>query len=114
MLTTFALVSLGWIFFRSTSMTQAVGLLERALKPWEFSYRALSGTFYLQTALLVLATWAAPFAARGAAALAGAKEEGSASGGYAYWLVQGGLMGAMLVLCLVYLRGQTAFIYFQF
>ncbi len=112
-LATFALVSLGWLLFRSTSLTQAAGLLDRALKPWAFSYRALSGTFYLQTTLLVLATWAAPFAARRVTALVGADENGPRVG-YALWLAQGGLLGAMLVLCLIYLRGQTAFIYFQF
>ena len=64
LLTTFALVSLGWIFFRSATTEQALGLVERALMPWEYSYRALSGTFYLHAAVLTLAVWAAPLAAR--------------------------------------------------
>lgn len=113
LLTTFGLVSLGWILFRSASTAQALGLVERALMPWEYSYRALSGTFYLHAAVLTLAVWAAPFAARWFVRAASA--DGTPSeGGFAYWAAQGGLVGAMLVLCLIYLRGQTAFIYFQF
>jgi D-alanyl-lipoteichoic acid acyltransferase DltB (MBOAT superfamily) len=113
MLLTFALVSLGWVMFRSATIGQAIGLLHRALMPWEFSYRALAGTFYLHTALLTLATWAAPWAAKWVAAPSEADDDWERTG-VGHWLAQGALMGAMLVLCLIYLRGQTAFIYFQF
>jgi alginate O-acetyltransferase complex protein AlgI len=113
LLTTFALVSLGWIFFRSATTDQALGLVVRALMPWEFSYRALSGTFYLHAAALTLAVWAAPWAARWFVREASA-DNATRAAGFVYWTAQGGLMGAMLVLCLIYLRGQTAFIYFQF
>ena len=114
MLTTFALVSLGWVFFRSSTTAQAFGLLQRALMPWEYSYRALSGTFYLHTALLTLAIWVAPLAAKWVAAVNRTIEDRSAAGNAVYAFAQGSLIGAMLVLCLIYLRGQTAFIYFQF
>jgi D-alanyl-lipoteichoic acid acyltransferase DltB (MBOAT superfamily) len=114
MLTTFAVVSLGWVFFRSASTAQALGLFQRALMPWEFSYRALSGTFYLHATVLALAVWLAPLAARLVVKVAGAEKPESAGGGLFFWTAQGGLVGAMLVLCLIYLRGQTAFIYFQF
>jgi alginate O-acetyltransferase complex protein AlgI len=114
MLTTFALVSLGWILFRSASTAQAFGLLERALTPWQHSYRALPGTFYLHTALLTLAVWASPWVARWNVAAVNPPEIGSQRPRYGAWVAQGGLAGAMLVLCLIYLRGQTAFIYFQF
>jgi hypothetical protein len=72
----------------------------------------LPGTFYLHTAVLVLAVWLAPVAARFAVGWANRSE--SKPAGMVYWLAQGGVMGAMLVLCLIYLRGQNAFIYFQF
>lgn len=113
LLTTFGLVSLGWILFRSATTAQAMGLVERALMPWEYSYRALSGTFYLHAAMLTLAVWAAPLAARWVIRTASA-DGTPREGGFVYWTAQGGLVGAMLVLCLIYLRGQTAFIYFQF
>jgi hypothetical protein len=111
-LTTFGLVSLGWVFFRASSTPQALGLFSRALMPWQFSYRALSGTFYLHVALLTLAVWMAPIAARWV--VAGIQKPRSLGVDYASWLAQGGVVGVMLVLCLIYLRGQSAFIYFQF
>jgi hypothetical protein len=114
MLFTFALVSLGWLLFRSSTTLQALGLVQRALMPWAYSYRALSGTFYLHTAVLTLAVWLAPLAARAAVRAAGARDGQPATGGLVYWLAQGGLVGLMLTLCLIYLRGQNAFIYFQF
>jgi hypothetical protein len=114
LLTTFALVSLGWILFRSASTAQAMGLLSRAVMPWQYSYRALSGTFYLHAATLTLAVWLAPLAAKWFVRAASADKTPSAVGDFVYWAGQGGLVGAMFVLCLIYLRGQTAFIYFQF
>jgi hypothetical protein len=80
--------------------------------PWQFSYRALSGTFYMHAAMLVLAVWAAPGAAALVRRLASTCESRAAA--LAAWTAQGATIGAMLVLCLIYLRGQTAFIYFQF
>ena len=114
MLFTFALVSLGWLFFRSASIAQALGLVERALSPWAYSYRALSGTFYLHIALVTLGVWLSPWAAKWSQAAVGSPEAEPNGGRFVFWLAQGGLAGAMLVLCLIYLRGQTAFIYFQF
>jgi D-alanyl-lipoteichoic acid acyltransferase DltB (MBOAT superfamily) len=112
---TFGLVSLGWLLFRSASTAQALGLVGRALMPWAYTYRALSGTFYLHTAVLVLLVWLAPLAAQAVVKWASAPREGEPStGGLLVWVTQGGLIGAMLALCLVYLRGQNAFIYFQF
>jgi alginate O-acetyltransferase complex protein AlgI len=112
MLLTFGLVSLGWTLFRSATTEQALGLIEHALMPWQFSYRALSGTFYMHAALLVLAVWAAPGAAAVVRRLAATYESRAAA--LTAWTAQGATIGAMLVLCLIYLRGQTAFIYFQF
>lgn len=111
---TFGLVSLGWVFFRSASTAQALGLFERAVMPWAFGFRALSGTFYLHTALLTLAIWAAPWAARWAVSVANTDRAVGPVPAFGLWMAQGGLVGAMLVLSLIYLRGQTAFIYFQF
>jgi alginate O-acetyltransferase complex protein AlgI len=112
MLLTFGLVSLGWTLFRSATTEQALGLIRHALMPWQFSYRALSGTFYMHAAMLVLAVWAAPGAAALVRRLAATYESRGAA--LAAWTAQGATIGAMLVLCLIYLRGQTAFIYFQF
>ncbi len=105
---TFGLVSLGWLFFRSSSMPQALGLFSRALMPWAYMTRSLNGTFYMHAALLVLAVWAAPVAARLAGKVVGSYQRAI------YCVLEGGLIGAMIVLCMIYLRGQTAFIYFQF
>jgi hypothetical protein len=59
--------------------------------------------------------WLAPLTAQAVVKWAGAPREGQpAGGGFLLWVTQGGLIGAMFALCLVYLRGQNAFIYFQF
>jgi len=68
----------------------------------------------LHTALLTLAIWLAPWAAGWATAPAEAEGGKPSLAGVVYSIAQGGLVGVMLVLCLIYLRGQTAFIYFQF
>jgi D-alanyl-lipoteichoic acid acyltransferase DltB (MBOAT superfamily) len=61
---TFSLVSLGWILFRSDSIEQAFHLLSTALQPWKAHSRALTGTFYAETALLLILVWLAPAGAR--------------------------------------------------
>lgn len=110
-LVTFALVSLGWLLFRSTDLTQAFELLGRATSPWIGRSRALSGTFYLHTALLALAVWAMPwlkqFGSRLASPAAGRPPGWTAA-------AEGAGLGLLLTLCLIYLRSQTSFIYFQF
>jgi D-alanyl-lipoteichoic acid acyltransferase DltB (MBOAT superfamily) len=110
---TFLLVSLGWLWFRASTLGQSLALWQRLLLPWQHWRRALSGTFYLQTAVLVALTLLAPFAN-----LAWQRMTGKASAGVdAYrgpaWL-QGVLVGLMIVVALIYYQGQSAFIYFQF
>lgn len=111
---TFGFVSLGWILFRSTSVEQAFTLVSHVLTPWAHSHRALPGTFYLHTAALVAAVWAAPSLGRlGAAAL----QWGSGARPLPSFTVAAGrgvLLGGMIALAILYLHGQTAFIYFQF
>lgn len=114
MFLTFGLVSLGWLLFRSPNTAQALALVQHALMPWEYPQRVLAGTYYLHAAVLTLAVWLAPVATRMIAARAGAQEAEQRQGGAVFWLAQGCVLGVMMVLCLIYLRGQTAFIYFQF
>ena len=115
MLVTFALVSLGWVFFRSATTAQALGLVERALMPWEYSYRALSGNVLSARRRADAGRLGGAAGARaGRSRWPSADEARPAVAAVVYWIAQGGLVGAMLVLCLIYLRGQTAFIYFQF
>ncbi len=110
-LLTFALVSLGWLLFRSSDLSQAGELISRALTPWISRSRALSGTFYLHTALLTVAVWAMPGLSR-----AGQRLLTPATARRPGWMAaaEGVGLGLLLALCLVYLRGQTSFIYFQF
>jgi alginate O-acetyltransferase complex protein AlgI len=112
---TFALVSLGWILFRSQGLEQAASLLRRAVQVSTVGYRALPGSFYLQTTVLVLLVWLAPVAARlwnRLAAPANAPDAKWPALGVG--LIQGIAVGMMIVLALVYFHGQTEFIYFQF
>jgi alginate O-acetyltransferase complex protein AlgI len=111
---TFGLVSLGWIFFRAPSVGQAFTLLGHALAPWAYPHRALSGTFYLHTAALVGLAWVAPALGRvGAAIMQWGKREQPVPG-FAVAAARGVLLGSMIALAVLYLHGQTAFIYFQF
>lgn len=111
--TTFTLVSLGWIFFRAHSVTHAFALLGRALTPWSYGRRALAGTLYLHVALLLLAVWLAPAVRRCFLAI---MDDGRARPRIqlAVHVGLGLLVGAAGAAALIYLRGQTAFIYFQF
>jgi alginate O-acetyltransferase complex protein AlgI len=113
-LVTFGLVMLGWIFFRAVDLTQACELWKHALLPWEYRQRALSGTFYLQTALLTVAVWSAPAACRLWTRATACDPDASSLRRYGLAAVDGVALGAAVTLCLIYLRGQTAFIYFQF
>ena len=82
--------------------------------PWEYRQRALSGTFYLQTALLTVAVWSAPAACRLWTRATACDPDASSLRRYGLAAVDGVALGAAVTLCLIYLRGQTAFIYFQF
>jgi alginate O-acetyltransferase complex protein AlgI len=112
---TFGLVMLGWIFFRASSIGQAFTLIGHALTPFLHTSRALGGTFYLHVAALTLATWLAPIAGDGWrkwAAIGAGQEKPLRATSFA--IGEGLALGLMSALILVYLRGQTAFIYFQF
>jgi alginate O-acetyltransferase complex protein AlgI len=110
---TFALVALGWLFFRAETAAQAFQLVGTALAPWRGLGRSLSGTFYLHTAALLAAVWCAPWLWKlGQRGLADTDTDASRRSPAAAF--RGLAAGIMLALCLVYLRGKTAFIYFQF
>lgn len=111
---TFALISLGWILFRSQSLSQAAELMSRALMPFAHPQRALSGTFYLHTAGLLALVWLAPFVYRRCQQYWEESAVGNDSRSLRWHGGMGLAIGLMLVFCAIYLRGQTAFIYFQF
>jgi alginate O-acetyltransferase complex protein AlgI len=105
---TFALVMLGWVLFRAPDSIQAGRLLGRAIWPIGHLHRALPGTFYLQVAVVTAAVWAAPPV--GSRVVAWWKRAPAAvvvAGQAAGWAL-------LIGVSLIYMRGQTAFIYFQF
>jgi alginate O-acetyltransferase complex protein AlgI len=53
-LTTIALVSLGWIFFRANSLPQAKGMFSAVLSPQSYASHFLSGSLYLLVVALAL------------------------------------------------------------
>lgn len=111
---TFGLVSFGWLFFRALNLSHALELAAHLAQPWLYSSRALSGTFYLHTALLTVAVWLAPWAKRLLDRGLERLEAGSRRLAWGYSLGEGAVLGVLMIFCLIYLRGQTAFIYFQF
>jgi len=112
---TFALISLGWIWFRAGTVEQAWKLTTTALTPWWHGSRYLSGSSYFFIAFLLAGVWLAPFGARFAAWLARPAGRTSWLGNqYVQVTAQGLVVGAAVVLSMIYLRGQSAFIYFQF
>ena len=84
--------------------------------PWEYRHRALSGMLYLQVAALVLAVWLAPWLTR----CVDRWLPSVANADRPLWrdlsaaVIRGTAAGLMLVLCLLFFRSQSAFIYFQF
>jgi len=113
-LVTFALVQLGWIWFRSQTLAQALELWGRAFDLRFVSVRALSGSFYVQVAALTFVVWCAPAATALRDRLATLADRTGGPSRWAAATVDGMGLGALVALCLIYLRGQSAFIYFQF
>lgn len=110
---TFALVSLAWLLFRASNAGDGLSLLARAATPVGHWHRALSGTFYFQVFVVTGCVWLAPWVTTRAAARWTRLREATGSGVFADGL-EGLAWGLLLSVALVYLRGQTAFIYFQF
>lgn len=112
---TFGLICIGWIFFRAATLSQASEMLLHLFTPWAHRHRVLPGSFYLHTALLVALVWSAPWLSARADALSkrlrGNDGERPA---FAWWAVEGLSIGVLSAITLIYLHGQTAFIYFQF
>lgn len=113
-LATFALVQLGWLWFRSPDVLQAATLWARAFDPRYATLRALPGTLYVQTAMLTVAVWAAPAVSAAYRRWAAPRIEQVAGVHLGWAAIDGVGLGVLAALCLLYLRGQSAFIYFQF
>ena len=105
---TFGLVMLGWAFFRASSLVNALSLVRLALMPVHHLHRALPGVFYLQVAVVCAAVWAAPFVSRAL------DKPQNAERSMLYAIGRGVGWAILLAVSAVYLRGQSAFIYFQF
>jgi alginate O-acetyltransferase complex protein AlgI len=110
---TFSVVSLGWLLFRSTNLGQAVALIGRAMSPWAHPERALPGTLYLFVGCTLALVWLAPGLQRMARS-AWQRAEATPRGVLAWHIGAGAVLGLSAVFGLMYLRGQTSFIYFQF
>lgn len=112
-LLTFALVSLGWLLFRSQTINQALVLIGRALNPVWLGQRALGGTFYLHTAALVVAVWSSPWLSARLPRFHDSLVNRPLAAPLARVSI-GAVVGVMVALCTVYMSGQRTFIYFQF
>jgi D-alanyl-lipoteichoic acid acyltransferase DltB (MBOAT superfamily) len=105
---TFAGVMLGWLLFRAPDVSTASVLIQHAFLLSGGLQHALPGSFLLQVGVATLAVWAAPAVGGGLARFAASLPPAVALVG------RGVAWGLLIAVSLVYLRGQTSFVYFQF
>jgi hypothetical protein len=108
MFVTFVLLIPSWILFRAPNVRGAGELLAVLFTPWLHHQRSLSGTLYLQVAVLTLAVWSAK------PVTTAAKRWIASAPALVEDCVTGLLLGGAAVFSVLYLKSQTTFIYFQF
>ena len=101
--------------FRASDLTHALRLMTTLVTPWNFTPRSVSGNVYMHVTLLLFAIWLAPFCER-YLQLFGSELNPleSPKRKVFYSATCGVAAGILFAFCLVFLRGKTTFIYFQF
>ena len=109
-LATFALISLGWIFFRAHSWQQAAEMFQAVVTPGAYRVHVVKPNAYVVTGLIVagylvsaallprISTWMTR----------------SAWAGRLAWLLSPAYYAVLLLLVVIYSHEQSAFVYLQF
>lgn len=106
---TFALISLGWIFFRSNSLGQALTMLRAVLTPSSYLHLSMRLNYYI----MVLGMVGGYFLYTGLRALLRPMHESAAFDRIA-WLISPLLYSMMIFAIIVWSRQSATFVYLQF
>ncbi len=106
---TFALVSLGWIFFRANNVHQAIEMLTAVVSPGRYGQLTLRPNFYIVTVFIIGCYFIYHLFVRLAA-----KFEDSAWSGRVLWLLSPVRYAIVIFLTLVWSKQEAVFVYFQF
>lgn len=106
---TFALVSLGWIFFRSHDLSQAIAMLGAVFSPASYGRMALRPNLYILTLLIVVGYFAYQLLAK---FLNGLQE--SLWSRRVFWLLSPVRYAVIIFLTIAWSKQETVFVYFQF
>ena len=109
-LATFALISLGWIFFRAHSWAQAMEMFRAVVTPGAYRVHVVKPNAYVVTTLIVVGYLVT-------AALLPRVAEGMKRSPWAnrlVWLLSPAFYAVLMLLIVVYSHEQSAFVYLQF
>ncbi len=98
-----------WILFRATTVSQALHLIHVLVTPW--AHWAHGGGVAKKPIALMVAIWMAPFVADAIAAL---RKRSITARPLPVAVARGMFVGVALVVALLCMGSQTAFVYFQF
>jgi alginate O-acetyltransferase complex protein AlgI len=106
---TFALVSLGWIFFRSNNLHQAGEMLAAVFSPASYRRFSLRPNFYLVTALVITGYFLYELLR-----VAFSRLSENLWSRRVAWLLSPAQHAALLFLIIVWSKQEAVFVYFQF
>lgn len=106
---TFALVSLGWIFFRANDLSQALSMLAAVMSPSTYRTLVLRPNFYIVTSLVIVGC----FVYYGLDYLI-ARWQNQRAFRVVLWLLSPACYTLMMVLIIVWSKQESLFVYFQF
>jgi alginate O-acetyltransferase complex protein AlgI len=106
---TFGLVSLGWVFFRTHDVAQALTMLGSVLSPRGYGQLALRPNFYILTSLIILGYFVYHLIEMGLVHL-----KKNPWPERIFWLVSPVQYAVVLLLTIAWSKQEAVFVYFQF
>jgi len=106
---TFALISLGWIFFRAHDLNQTLTMLGAVLSPGSYRHLALRPNLYIVTSLVI-----GGYFAYSVVELLLTRWQNRPALQRTLWLLSPFYYAALIYLIVVWSKQQSLFVYFQF